>query len=132
MTGRSRWWAEDGIVFAALLLAALASMLSVAIAQLLLGVALLAALVRVASRRDRPARTGLELPFLLLLVWALATIPCPTRRTRACATRAASTCSCRCGWGRPTSWASGAAGRCWRRSRWARRSTPSTASWSNR
>ena len=75
MTGRSRWWAEDGIVFAALLLAALASMLSVAIAQLLLGVALLAALVRVASRRDRPARTGLEWPFLLLLVWALATIP---------------------------------------------------------
>ncbi|MDO9172881.1 MAG: O-antigen ligase family protein [bacterium] len=62
-------------MFAALLLAALAAQLSVAIGQLALGLALLAALVRVASRRDRPARTGLELPFLLLLFWALAMIP---------------------------------------------------------
>lgn len=75
MAGRHRWWAGDGVVFAALLLAALAAQLSVAIGQLALGLALLAALARVATRRDRPARTGLELPFLLLLVWALAMIP---------------------------------------------------------
>jgi len=75
VAGRGRWWSEDGVVFAALLLTALAAQLSVAIGQLALGLALLAALVRVALRRDRPARTGLELPFLLLLAWALATIP---------------------------------------------------------
>ncbi len=75
MAGRGRWWAGDGGVFAALLLAALAAQLSVAVGQLALGLALLAALVRVASRRDRPVRTGLELPFLLLLFWALAMIP---------------------------------------------------------
>jgi O-antigen ligase len=62
-------------VFAALLLAALAAQLSVAIGQLALGLAMLAALARVATRRDRVARTGLELPFLLLLFWALAMIP---------------------------------------------------------
>ncbi len=75
MTGRVRWWTGDGVVFATLLMTALASQLSVAIGQSALGLALLAALVRLALRRDRPARTGLELPFLLLLVWALAMIP---------------------------------------------------------
>ncbi len=75
MAGRGRWWAGDRGVFAALLVTALAAQLSVAIGQLALGLALLAALARVAMRRDRVARTGLELPFLLLLFWALAMIP---------------------------------------------------------
>lgn len=64
----------DGPVFAALALTAIAAQMSVAISQMLLGVALLVALVRLALRRDRPAITGVELTGLLLVGWALATI----------------------------------------------------------
>ena len=64
----------DGPVFAALVLTAIAAQMSVAVSQILLGLALLIALVRIALRRDRPARTGLELPTLLFFGWALLTI----------------------------------------------------------
>ena len=68
----------DGPVFAALVLTALASQMSVAISQILLGLALLIALVRLAMRRDHPHRTGVELPGLLLIGWALLMIPFST------------------------------------------------------
>jgi O-antigen ligase len=69
---------DDGPVFGALALTALASQISVAISQILLGVALLIALVRIALRRDRPGATGVELPGLLFVGWALLMIPFST------------------------------------------------------
>lgn len=69
------WWRSDGPVAALLVLTALASQLSPAISQSLLGVALLWALLRVVATGDRPARTGLEIPWLLLLAWAALMIP---------------------------------------------------------
>ena len=68
----------DGPVFGALALTALASQMSVAISQILLGLALLNALVRIALRRDRPGATGVELPGLLFIGWALLMIPFST------------------------------------------------------
>ena len=66
---------DDRPVYAALVLMALASQLSVAASQILLGVALLMALVRWLSGKDRPLATGVELPALLLVGWALLMIP---------------------------------------------------------
>jgi len=65
----------DGPVFGALVLMALAAQLSVAVSQILLGIVLLGALVRWLLGKDRPVPTRIELPALLLVVWALAMIP---------------------------------------------------------
>ena len=66
---------NDGPIFGALALMALASQLSVAVSQILLGVALLWSLLRWLSGRDRLGATGVELPAALLVGWALAMIP---------------------------------------------------------
>jgi len=68
----------DGPVFGVLALTALASQMSVAISQILLGLALLIALIRIALRRDRPVATGVEWPGLLFIGWALLMIPFST------------------------------------------------------
>jgi len=70
---------DDGPVCVFLALMALASHLSVAASQILLGAALLTALVRWLRGRDRPEALGVELPAVLLLVWALAMIPLSPR-----------------------------------------------------
>ncbi len=64
----------DGPVFAALALTAIAAQMSVAFGQILLGLALLLALVRLLLRRDRFTPAGVELPGLLLIGWALLMI----------------------------------------------------------
>ncbi len=66
---------DDGPIFGALALMAAASQLSVAVSQILLGVALLWSLLRWLSGRDRLVATGVELPAALLAGWALAMIP---------------------------------------------------------
>jgi len=70
---------DDGPVCVFLALMALASHLSVAASQILLGAALLTALVRWLRGRDRPEALAVELPAVLLLVWALAMIPLSPR-----------------------------------------------------
>lgn len=65
----------DRVLFACLALTALAATLSVAIAQIALGLTLLLALWLLARRRGAPVRTGLELPAALFVGWALLMIP---------------------------------------------------------
>jgi O-antigen ligase len=66
---------DDRPALWALLLMFAAALLSVAVSQIALGLSLLCWLALFASRRARPARTGLEWPLLCLAGWMLLTIP---------------------------------------------------------
>jgi O-antigen ligase len=66
---------DDRPALWALYLLFASALLSVAVSQIALGLALLAGAVVLVRRRERPPRLGVELPLFCLVAWILATIP---------------------------------------------------------